>query len=308
MKRAVGVVGIGRWGATIVQNLHDHPRCGPVTAFDPQSDRIEYARRRWAGIGISASVESLLDEETVEALVVCTPMPTHAQLALAALNAGKHVLVEKPMTTRLEDAQRLVDEAEKRQRVLMVGHTPQYAPAAAAVRRVVLSGSLGTPIHGRAIRWNAQGPAKAPPALWDLAVHDIALMLDWLASTTSDPLGPVDVAQVAIAPQRAQATFFLGPHTVQIDAGHGERRRCISLEGPKGRVTWSSDPDDVVQLETEQSTRRLPLETRTPLHLQLDAFFSAVEAGVRPHSNGQHGLRVISILTQLENVAAARSF
>src|SRR5437868_3309600 len=139
----VAVVGCGYWGPNLVRNFAACPATYIVAICDLDSDRLDRTGRLCPQARAVRDVRDVLTDARVEAVAVATPAGTHAELVTAALEAGKHVLVEKPLATTAADAERLVRLAERRGRVLMVDHTYVYSPAVRKIKDLVREGALG---------------------------------------------------------------------------------------------------------------------------------------------------------------------
>ena len=118
-----GVIGYGYWGPNLVRNFNEVPDARVVKVCDLRSDRLALVRKRYPTVETTSDYRDMLDDPSIDAVVIATPVSTHGEFALQALQAGKHVLVEKPMTATSDEAYRLIDEAERRRCVLMVDHT-----------------------------------------------------------------------------------------------------------------------------------------------------------------------------------------
>ena len=139
----VGVIGYGYWGPNLVRNFAEGSDTQVVAVADMKSDRLQLAARRYPGIETVSDYRDLLNNPTIDAVAISTPVSTHFPLAMEALQAGKHVLVEKPMTADSDQALRLIDEAARRNLVLMVDHTFVYTGAVRKMRELINTGSLG---------------------------------------------------------------------------------------------------------------------------------------------------------------------
>ncbi|HEU5318189.1 MAG TPA: Gfo/Idh/MocA family oxidoreductase, partial [Chloroflexota bacterium] len=171
----VGVVGYGYWGPKLVRNLAEMPEAELRWVVDLDQERLARVRRQYPSISTTADYGELLRSDAT-ALVVATPIRTHYRMAKAALEAGKHVLVEKPLTADAAEAEELVDLAERRGLVLMAGHTFVYNAAVRALRQIVASGEIGDVYYVDAARLNLGLFRKDVNVLWDLAPHDISIL------------------------------------------------------------------------------------------------------------------------------------
>ncbi len=172
----VGVIGYGYWGPNLVRNFAEYPGAEVVQIADMRRERLAPIERRYPGVVTTTDHLDLLNDPTIDAIVISTPISTHFDLALAALRAGKHVLVEKTMTATSEQARRLIDEADRRGLVLMVDHTFVYTGAVQKIKEVVDAGRLGRLYYWDSVRVNLGLFQHDVNVLWDLAVHDLSIM------------------------------------------------------------------------------------------------------------------------------------
>jgi predicted dehydrogenase len=171
-----GIVGWGYWGPKIARNLDSlsHASVGMVADLDMHRLTSIAVNQPW--IQTTTNVEDLLNSD-LDGIVIATPVQTHYRLAKAALLAGKHVLVEKPLTASVEEAEELVYLAKEMRRILMVGHTFEYSPAVNELRKLVRSGDLGKIYCVEAERVNLGLFRRDINVIWDLAPHDISILL-----------------------------------------------------------------------------------------------------------------------------------
>lgn len=179
----IAVVGCGYWGAKHVRVLRSLPGVADLVVVDPDRDRCAAVASALRATGTFATVEAALPN--VDALVVATPPRQHAEVALAAIRQGKHVLVEKPLATNLADARRLAHEAERHGVVLMSGHTFEFNPAVRELRTRVSRGELGAIRYISSARLNLGLYRSDVNVVWDLAPHDVSIMNFVLGSAPS---------------------------------------------------------------------------------------------------------------------------
>jgi predicted dehydrogenase len=172
----VGQVGLGAWGANLVRNLDDVADLAWIC--DTSADRLQSLARRYPAAQATTNFEEILGDESVEAVVVATPVPTHYELARSALAAGKHVFVEKPPAMRAAEMEELVRLAEDRARVLMPGHLLLYHPGVRKLKELVDSGDLGDVLCVYGNRQNLGTIRTNENALWSLGVHDLSVILN----------------------------------------------------------------------------------------------------------------------------------
>jgi predicted dehydrogenase len=171
----IAILGCGYWGMNYVRVLSELPDSEVVLVCDQRTSRLDEVARRFRGMPLTSDVDEALERPDVDAAVVCTQASTHRDVAGRALAAGKHLLVEKPLTVSATDAQELIDLAAEQDRVLLTGHTFLYNEGIKHVRSLIADGALGETYYLYATRTNL-GPFRADVnALWDLAPHDIAI-------------------------------------------------------------------------------------------------------------------------------------
>jgi predicted dehydrogenase len=176
----IAVVGLGYWGPNLVRNLMGIDECETVVACDVVPDRVKAIQRLFPGVAGNTCYEEVLQDSSVAGVVVATPVLTHASLALQAIRAGKDVLVEKPLATSGAQARQLIDEATSRGLLAMTGHTFLYSPPVMAVRDMLASGALGEPVYVHSSRVNLGIHRSDVSVLWDLAPHDLSILVYWL--------------------------------------------------------------------------------------------------------------------------------
>lgn len=172
----IGVIGYGYWGPNLVRNFVEGAETKVIAVADFRQERLALAKRRHPAVETTTDYRDLLTNPEIDAIVISTPVSTHFPLAMEALQAGKHVLVEKPMTTSSEDALRLIDEAYRRDLVLMVDHTFVYTGAVRKVRDLIQKGSVGDVYYYDSTRINLGLFQQDVDVIWDLAVHDLSIM------------------------------------------------------------------------------------------------------------------------------------
>jgi predicted dehydrogenase len=188
----VGVIGYGYWGPNLVRNFFETPGCRVVSVSDLSSDRLGRARARYPTIDTVVDYRSLIHDPRIDLVAISTPVSTHFDIAMQALRMGKHVLLEKPMTADVDQAMRLVEEAQKRRVILAVDHTFVYTGAVRKMRELVTSGDLGDIYYYDSVRVNLGLFQHDVNVVWDLAVHDLSIM-DYVL-----PMQPVAVSATGL--------------------------------------------------------------------------------------------------------------
>jgi predicted dehydrogenase len=297
-----------------------------VAVCDLDEMRLERIGRRYPTVGLVREFEQILHDDTIEAIVVSTPVATHSALALAALEAGKHVFVEKPMAASSAEAERLIDVAEERGLTLMPGHTFLYSPPVNHVRELIRAGELGDIYFVSTSRVNLGLHQPDVSVIWDLGPHDFSILHYWLdespvhvtAMTRSCVMAGVpDVAFVNLQyPSGAIAHVelsWLAPSKLRRTAVVGSRQMVVYDD-------TSNEPvrifDSGVDLPAPSDFGEYKLSYRTgdivspalpavePLGLELADFCSAVREGVEPRSSARLGLDVIRVIEAVDDVLA----
>ncbi|MEG5173346.1 Gfo/Idh/MocA family oxidoreductase [Microcoleus sp. B3-D7] len=216
MKIGIAVLGAGRWGVNLIRNFLEHPNSEVLAVVDPNRDLLAAVQKQF---NLDASVILATDWSQVQALpglqavAIATPASTHYTLAAAALKQGYHVLAEKPLALNLTEAIELCQLAEKQQRQLFVDHTYLFHPAVDRGQRIIQQHQLGKLRYGYAQRTHFKPVRHDVDALWDLAIHDIAIFNTWLEQT------PIEV--------RATGTVF------PKEAGKWKKEEGINKEAPE---------------------------------------------------------------------------
>ena len=317
--RRVGVVGTGYWGSKHVRTLSSLAEVDQVCVVDPRADRTGSLLRTYPAVKCFASLEEAMDE--VDAVVIATPPSTHAPLALSAIAAGKHVMVEKPLATSVRDAAAIVDAAEQAGVVAMVGHTFEYHAAVWALRDIVTRGDFGDLYYLDTARLNMGLYQHDANVVWDLAPHDISItsyLLDELPVATSvwaqRNVGPwqEDVAYLKLDFPTTHAfvhVSWLNPRKVRRTTVVGERRMAVYDDmSDNERIRIYDIGVDPAEIDNPHMAHEMPVSYRTgdiispyvpfqePLIVQDRAFIDSIRHGVPPATPGERGLDVVRVL------------
>ena len=172
----IGVIGYGYWGPNLVRNFVSNADTRVAIVADRASDRLDKVARLYPAVRLTNSADELIRDSQVDAVVIATPADSHFPLALAALQAGKHVLIEKPIASTSNQARQLIDEANKRDLTLMVDHTFVYTSAVRKMHELIRTEAFGTVRYYDSTRVNLGLFQHDVNVLWDLAVHDLSIM------------------------------------------------------------------------------------------------------------------------------------
>jgi len=317
----IAVVGFGYWGPNLVRNISDRGEFRLLGMCERDPARAGEFALRYPGATVEEDLDALLADPAVEAISIATPPRTHHALARRALQAGKHVMVEKPLATTVADAEELINIAAENERVLMPGHTFVYSPPVNKVRELIRTGELGDVYFITSSRMNL-GLYQADGVISDLAPHDLSILMYWL----DRPVTHIAVAGQSIFQDGVPETAFLtvtfaGGTTanVQISWLAPRKMREMVVVGSKRMVRYedtSSDESvriydrglDVCLAEAPatfgeyQLTYRsgdivVPrIEAAEPLGLELADFANAIRTGQQPRSNSRLGLEIVRAL------------
>jgi len=192
----IGVIGCGYWGPNLIRNLTKVTDCQVVAVADKRAERLEAVKHLNPGMSVTTAARELVDSDSIDGIVIATPISTHFEIAKACLTHGKHVLIEKPMTTNVADARQLIHLAQENGRVLMVDHTFIYSGAVRKLREIIDSGELGEIYYYDSVRLNLGLFQPDVSVLWDLAPHDFSLLTYLLDKR------PVHVSALGSSPVR----------------------------------------------------------------------------------------------------------
>ncbi|HET9168047.1 MAG TPA: Gfo/Idh/MocA family oxidoreductase [Actinospica sp.] len=328
----IAVVGAGYWGPNLVRNFQNSPSFRLRWMCDLDLDRARRALGAYSTVPATDDYARVLADPEVAAVAIATPAATHRDLALAALAAGKHVLVEKPLASGYAQGREVVEEAERRGLILMCDHTYCYTPAVSYIRELIASGELGDVHYLDSVRINLGLVQPDVDVLWDLAPHDLSI-LDYVlppevapvsvAAHGADPIGAgracvgyltLNLSDGAIAHFHVN---WLSPTKVRTTMIGGSKRTLLWDDlNPSQRVTVFDRGVDLGPCErlSEQSRRDIQvsyrsgdmiapaLAEREALGAMAEAFAAAIRTGTPPPTDGRAGLRVVDILE-----AASRS-
>lgn len=325
----VGVVGYGYWGPNLVRNLAEIPDTRLIAVCDLMVERLAQVKARYPGVEITDDFEALLGDRRIAAIAIATPVSTHYKLAMKALVAGKHVFVEKPMAATAEEARRMVEEADRRGLILAVDHTFVHTGAVRKMREIV-ENDLGEVYYYDSVRVNLGLFQHDVSVIWDLAVHDLAIM-DYVLNEKPVAVSATGMAHVLGEPENiAYLTLFydtsliahihvnwLAPVKVRRTLIGGSNKMIVydDLE-PSEKVkvydkgiTLNGNPqkngEKIHQMLVGYRTGDMhapQLDISEALGREFRDFVHCVETGARPTADGSAGLRVVRILE-----AAARS-
>jgi predicted dehydrogenase len=317
----VGVVGLGYWGPNLARNFHSLPQAELVWCCDASQDARERVAPVVPGTRMTDRLEDLLDDKSLEAIVIATPVPTHAELAVHVLQAGKHCFVEKPLARSVADAERAVQAAQQAQCTLMVGHLLEYHPGVRKLKQLADSGELGDIRYIYGNRLNLGKLRADENALWSLGAHDVSVLLHLVeeepceVSARGESYVRDGVEDVVFCFLRFPSGIAAHLHLSWLDP-HKERR--FTIVGSKRMATFDDMAierkltvydkgfDEDAQSYGEYITRSGDIHSPhipnlEPLRLECEHFVEAIRTATPPRSDGHSGLRVVRVLEALQS-------
>ena len=248
----IGVVGYGYWGPNLVRNFAETPDANVAAVSDLDTAKLSLVRRRFPGVKTSTDYRELLTDGSIEAIAIATPVHTHFELALAALRAGKHVWLEKPMTETAAQARHLVDEAQKRNLVLLVDHPFIYTGAVMKMKQLIDSGDVGRVLYYDSVRVNLGLFQRDVSVISDLAVHDFSI-LDHLLGEHPVAVSANGVNHLPGTPENlAYVTLFYDSGTIahtSVSWLSPVKVRQILLGGSNKMITYNDlEPSEKVKV------------------------------------------------------------
>lgn len=326
----IGIVGYGYWGPNLVRNFAQLPDTRVISVCDLHPERLAQVQIQYPSITTTSSYRALLDNPAIDAIAVATPVSSHYELALQALRAGKHVLVEKPLAATSEQAVRLIAEADQRRRVLMVDHTFIYTSAVRKMKALVDEGQLGTLFYYDSVRVNLGLFQHDVNVLWDLAVHDLSIM-DYVLGVQPVAVAATGMAHIPGQPENmAYLTCFfesnliahfhvnwLAPVKIRRTLVGGSKKMIVydDLEPSekikvydKG-ITVQNGDENVYELLVGYRSGDMwapRLEPKEALHTEAQHFVRCMHGLEQPESDGAAGLRVVRVLEAASQSVARR--
>lgn len=308
--KKVAVAGVGYWGKNLVRNFYELGALGALC--DTNAELEEDYRKKYKDVKFCRNYQEILSDPGIHAVALATPAVTHYELAKAALEAGKDVLVEKPLAIEVKHGEELVKLAEAKGRILMVGHILRYHPAILKLQQLIQDGSLGKINYLYSNRLNIGKIRTEENILWSFAPHDISVMLSLLNEmpTRVNCKGGAylnnDVTDVTLShfefPSGVRAHIFvswLHPIKEQKLVVVGSEKMAVfddtvehKLVLYPHRVEWKNRIPTAVKAEGEP----VALDSREPLRAECQHFLSCMELRTRPVSDGKEGLRVLNVL------------
>lgn len=316
----VGIAGLGYWGSNIARNLEVLPGCELAWCCDTDEERRDRAQAAFPQARFTADMAEMLADESVLAVAVATPVPTHAALAELVLRADRHCFVEKPLACDVASAERVVELAAERGLILMVGHLLAYHPALVVLKALCEGGDLGEIRYLYSQRLNLGRLRADENALWSLGAHDVSAILALtgelpaLVSARGESYVRDGVQDVVFAHLAFPDGLAAHIHVSWLDP---RKERRLTVVGSRRMATFDDmdaertltvydkgfDPDTAVEGDyiARSGEQRSPAIARTePLRIELEHFLQCLRDRTTPRTDGLEGLRVVRVLEALQ--------
>jgi predicted dehydrogenase len=316
----IGVIGYGYWGPNLVRNFAETPGATVAAVADLDEKKLEVVRRRYPAVKASNNFQDLLTDPSIDAIAISTPVGTHFEIGMAALKAGKHLWLEKPMAETSLQARKLKDEADKRKLTLIVDHTFIYTGAVRKMGEIIKSGELGRVYYYDSVRVNLGLFQRDVSVISDLAVHDFSI-LDYLlgehpiavsaSGTNHFPGTPENLAFITLFYQSGTIAHanvsWLAPVKVrQILIGGSKKMITYDDLEPSEKikvydkgVSFTDDPKQIHEMRVGYRTGDMwapKLSLAEALRVESEHWVDCIEHGKTPETNGKLGVRVVELI------------
>ena len=318
----MAVVGLGYWGPNLIRNLHELPLVKTIMACDLLATRLQRVSRRFPSVTATTRYDDLLADSTVDAVVIATPISTHYPLAAAALLAGKHVMVEKPLAASSDQAASLIELAAQRGLVLMPGHTFLYSPPVILIRSLIASGEVGDIYFISTSRVNLGIHQPDVSVAWDLGPHDFSILRHWLEET---PARVSALARGCIIPAVPDVAFVDLEYAsgtvahVELSWLAPSKLRRTTIVGSRKMIVYEDTSSEPVRVFDSGAIVRDPatfgeftltyrtgdilsphVEVVEPMYRELEDFCEAIRTGAPPLSSAALGLEVVRTIEAVD--------
>jgi predicted dehydrogenase len=320
----LAVVGLGYWGPNIVRNGLENQRITTVHAFDINPNRRDFIKKRYRNVEVHDTYDTILKDDRIEGVAIVTPVSKHFELAQKALEAGKHIIVEKPFTATVREADALIDLAEKKGLVILVDHTFIYTSAVRKIKEIIDTGELGDIFYYDSVRVNLGLFQHDINVLWDLAPHDFSIMdyllgkqpksVSAIGKAHIDRSGLENIAYVHMNFDDGLTAHFhvnwMSPVKIRkVLIGGSKKMLVFDDMEPAEKVKVYDKGVDIVEKDDVYKTLvqyrsgdiYIPhIENVEALRLMMDDFVNAVQEKKSPLSDAHFGQRVVTLLESAE--------
>jgi predicted dehydrogenase len=320
----VAAVGCGYWGPNVIRNLSEVPGFDLRWVCDANAGRLRPVAARYPSARATTRIDDIFEDRSVDAVYLATPVSTHYELARHALDLGKHVLIEKPLATTIEQAQDLAELANAGRLTLLVGHTFVFSPPVRKVKELIDSGMLGPIYYVETTRVNLGLFQKDVSVLWDLGPHDVSILIYWLGEvplqvsargrsymdegealedvaflTLEFPSGILAQLQISwLAPSKLRRTSIVGRQKMIVydDLEPVEKVKIYDRGVDRQPASFGE-----FQLTYRSGDILSPrLDTTEPLKLECEHFLECIRTGRTPDASPQSGVDVVRVIHAAE--------
>lgn len=323
----IAQIGVGYWGPNLLRNLVSNKRCKVSKVADLSSERRDFVKGLYPAVDTIEDPSAILEDPSIDAVVIATPVATHFEFAIRALQNNKHILVEKPMTTTVQEVEQLGEIAAKNNLTAMVGHTFLFNSAVRYVKNLIDKGDLGGIRYIYGQRLNLGRIRSDVDALWNFAPHDISIIQYWLG----DPQ-PLSVQRrgVAYIQDGIEDVVFLNimypdkiMANIHVSWLDPTRVRCITIVGTKKMVVYDDAAENKIAIYDKGIDRKavlgenmdydnqhfqtfsyrsgdiiLPkIDFQEPLKVEIDHFIDCIQSGIQCITGVDHARKVVQILS-----------
>ena len=310
MEKCVAVVGCGLWGRNIVRNFYNLKALHSVCDLDEEN--LKMISKLYSDINFTKNFDEVLSNPEITAVCIVTPSHTHFNLVKKALLAHKHVYVEKPISTKSDEALELKELAEKMDVKLLVGHLLLYHPAVNRLKMLIAQGVLGEVKYAQSDRLNINYFKNDRSVMWDLAPHDVSM----IAHVTGR--APLRVLNATGATCEFENIYDITHLTIEFEDGligqvsdswiHPQKRVCLLVRGTKATAILDDTiPEGKLKVYDNKKGSQNEIEVFDyleiePLKLECQHFLNCIENDKTPRSDGENGYMIVKILEQAENM------
>lgn len=329
MSIKIGVVGTGYWGPNIIRNFYQIPSSEMAICCDLDEKRLAHMKNLYPEVQTTTNYNDVVDDPSIDAIAVCTHVSAHYPLAKKALEAGKHVLVEKPFTAKVAEAEELVELAKKNGKIIMVDHTFEYTAGVNKMKEIIETGLLGEVLYVHCSRLNLGIFQRDINVVWDLAPHDISVILyatglkPKSVRTVGMRLMHPKVEDAAIVSVNTENNASAVIHVSWVDP---RKVRTVCVVGSKQMLVYD-DLDPLAKIQIYDKGVDNPphydtfgeflcsyhygdilmprLQEAEPLSVMCRHFLDCIANGKTPRSDGESGLRMVKMLEASDRSIAA---
>lgn len=325
-----GVIGYGYWGPNLVRNFMEAPGSTVVAVCDLRAERLVQLQTRYPTIKTTSNCRTLFEDPEIDAIIIATPVSSHFELAMATLQANKHVLVEKPLAANSEQSIKLIEEAARRRKVLMVDHTFVYTSAVRKIRELITSNALGDIYYYDAVRVNLGLFQHDVNVIWDLAIHDLSIM-DFVLPQKATAVSATGISHIPGQPENVAyiTLFFESPQIAHVHVnwltpvkvrhtliGGSEKMILYDDLDPSEKVkvydkgvVISQSPEAVYEMLVSYRSGDMwapRLDATEALQTEALHFIDCIENNKTPQTDGASGLRLVRMVEAAEKSLRAR--